>query len=69
MKESTGELSMVVITIVAVIAVLAIWNAVKEPVAKWVGTKFGQVQDGNATDGAVSNAVNQGLSGGKNNKK
>ena len=45
MKESTGELSMVVITIIAVIAILAIWNAVKDPLSDWVTGKFGQMED------------------------
>ena len=44
MKEATGELSMVVITIIAVVAVLAIWNAVKGPVTNWVQNKFGEVE-------------------------
>lgn len=40
MKEATGELSMVVITLIIIVAVLVIWRAVKDPVQEWVQQKF-----------------------------
>lgn len=40
MKESTGELSMVVITIIIIVAVVGIWNTLKPTIAQWVEDTF-----------------------------
>ena len=47
MKEATGELSMVVITIVAVVAILVLWNFMSPRLTNWVGRKFGEIEDSN----------------------
>lgn len=43
MKEATGELSMVVITIVAIVAILVLWNFMSPTLSNWVGKKFGEM--------------------------
>lgn len=42
MKEASGELSMVVITLIIVIAVLGIWRVAKPIVQNWVINKFNE---------------------------
>lgn len=42
MKEATGELSMVVITLIIVVAVIGIWTALKPSIQGWVKDKFQQ---------------------------
>ena len=49
MKEATGELSMVVITIVAVVAILVLWNMMSPVLSNWVGKKFGDITDSSDT--------------------
>lgn len=52
MKEATGELSMVVITIVAVVAILILWNTMSPVLSNWVGQKFGQITDSSTNSNA-----------------
>ena len=40
MKEATGELSMTVITIIAVVAIAGIIALAKDPVTKWIENTF-----------------------------
>lgn len=40
MKESTGELSMVVITLIIVIAVIAMWGPIQNILGKWTQNIF-----------------------------
>ena len=42
MKEASGELSMVVITLIIVIAVLSIWWFAKPVIQGWVINKFNE---------------------------
>ena len=57
MKEASGELSMTVLTIIIVIAVLALWNTVIQPIASdWIQDRFGDLAetgDGDGNGGAV----------------
>ena len=65
MKEASGELSMVVVTIIAIVAILVIWNLVKDPLTEWLGEKFGgMMETGRNADGDAENAFNRGYTGG-----
>ena len=68
MKEATGELSMVVVTIIAIVAILVIWNLVKTPLTEWLGEKFGgMMETGKNAEGDVTNSFNNGYHGNNNN--
>lgn len=45
MKEATGELSMVVVTLIAVVAILVLWNVLSPQLTEWVQEKFNWMQD------------------------
>jgi len=47
MKEASGELSMVVITLIIVVAVFAIWRIAKPMVQNWVVDKFNDTTSDN----------------------
>lgn len=57
MKEATGELSMVVITILIVVAVIAIWNLVAPTVSNWVEETFQKTTEGKCTDPETGKVV------------
>ena len=40
MKEATGELSMTVITIIAVVAIAGIVALAKDPITNWINNTF-----------------------------
>lgn len=44
MKEASGELSMVVITLIAIVAILALWNWMQPTLTNWVKQKFNWMQ-------------------------
>lgn len=48
MKEASGELSMTVVTIIAVIAVLVLWQVVGPRLTEWVNTKFNNLVNNTA---------------------
>ena len=44
MKEASGELSMVVVTLIAIVAVLALWQILGPKLSEWVQGKFDWMQ-------------------------
>ena len=43
MKESSGELSMVVVTLIAIAIIAALVRGLRKPITDYINTKWGQI--------------------------
>ena len=49
MKESTGELSMTVVTIIAIVAIAGVVTWLAPRVSNWIAGKWGELEKGTTT--------------------
>lgn len=71
MKEATGELSMTVVTIIAVIVIAAIVAALREPIINYINNQWGHLTNGDTEDngtGPLSGNEGSTVTGGLNER-